>query len=129
MKIWVSCDMEGAAGIVDWDPRRPGGARYALGCALMQEEATAAIEGAAAGGATEFVVNDSHSRMTNLDPRKIAGRASYLSGRHKPMYMVEGLDDSFDAVFLVGYHGSISGRPAALSHTYYPELFAGVRGK
>jgi D-amino peptidase len=43
------------------------------------------------------------------------------------MYMVEGLDDSFDAVFLVGYHGSISGRPSTLSHTYNPEVFAGVK--
>ena len=127
MKIWISCDMEGVAGIVDWDQCRPGSGGYPLGCALLQDEVNAAIEGATAGGATEFVVNDSHGRMTNLDPRKIAGRASYLSGRHKPMYMVEGLDDSFDAVFLVGYHGSISGRPSTLSHTYNPEVFAGVR--
>ena len=80
MKIWISCDMEGVAGIVDWDQCRPGGDGYALGCALMQDEVNAAIEGAMAGGATEFVVNDSHSRMANLDPRKIAGTASYLSG-------------------------------------------------
>ena len=73
MKIWISCDMEGVAGIVDWDQCRPGGDGYALGCALMQDEVNAAIEGAMAGGATEFVVNDSHSRMANLDPRKIAG--------------------------------------------------------
>jgi len=119
--------MEGVAGIVDWDQCRPGSDGYPLGCALLQDEVNAAIEGAIAGGATEFVVNDSHSRMANLDPRKIAGRASYLSGRHKPMYMVEGLDDSFDAAFLVGYHGSISGRPSTLSHTYNPEVFAGVR--
>jgi D-amino peptidase len=65
--------------------------------------------------------------MANLDPRTIAGNASYLSGRHKPLYMVEGLDDSFDAVFLIGYHGSISGRPSTLSHTYNPEVFSGVR--
>ena len=127
MKIWISCDMEGVAGIVDWDQCRPGSSGYALGCELLQDEVNAAIEGAVAGGATEIVVNDSHSRMANLDPRKIAGGASYLSGRHKPMYMVEGLDDSFDAVFLVGYHGSISGRPSTLSHTYNPEVFAGVR--
>ena len=127
MKIWISCDMEGVAGIVDWDQCRPGSAGYALGCELFQGEVNAAIEGAVAGGATEIVVNDSHSRMANLDPRKIAGGASYLSGRHKPMYMVEGLDDSFDAVFLVGYHGSISGRPSTLSHTYNPEVFTGVR--
>jgi D-amino peptidase len=127
MKIWISCDMEGVAGVVDWDQCRVGGSGYALGCALLQDEVNAAIEGAVAGGATEIVVNDSHSRMANLDPRKIAGGASYLSGRHKPMYMVEGLDDSFDAVFLVGYHGSISGRPSAMSHTYNPEVFSGVR--
>jgi D-amino peptidase len=127
MKIWISCDMEGVAGIVDWDQCRPGGEGYSLGCALMQAEVNAAIEGALAAGATEFVVNDSHGRMANLDPRQIAGGASYLSGRHKPLYMVEGLDDSFDAVFLIGYHGSISGRPSTLSHTYNPEVFSGVR--
>ena len=27
MKIWISCDMEGVAGIVDWDQCRPGGSR------------------------------------------------------------------------------------------------------
>lgn len=127
MKIWISCDMEGVAGIVDWDQCRPGSPGYELGCALLLDEVNAAIDGAVAAGATEIVVNDSHSRMANLDPRKIAGSASYLSGRHKPMYMVEGLDDTFDAVFLVGYHGSISGRPSTLSHTYNPEVFAGVR--
>jgi D-amino peptidase len=127
MKIWISCDMEGVAGVVDWDQCRPGGPGYALGCALLQDEVNAAIEGAVAGGARQIVVNDSHGRMANLDPRKIAAGASYLSGRHKPMYMVQGLDDSFDAVLLVGYHGSISGRPSALSHTYNPEVFAGVR--
>lgn len=127
MKIWISCDMEGVAGIVDWDQCRPGNPGYALGCALMQDEVNAAIEGAVAGGTTEIVVNDSHGTMANLDPRAIAGGASYLSGRHKPMYMVQGLDATFDAAFLVGYHGSISGRPSTLSHTYNPQVFAGVR--
>ena len=40
---------------------------------------------------------------------------------------MEGLDGSFDGVFLVGYHGSISGRPSTLSHTYNPEVFAAAR--
>jgi len=127
VKIWISCDMEGVAGIVDWDQCLAGSPGYALGCALLQAEVNAAIEGAASAGAREIIVNDSHGRMANLDPRKIAGGASYLSGRHKPMYMVQGLDESFDAVFLVGYHGSISGRPSTLSHTYNPEVFAGIR--
>lgn len=125
MKIWISFDMEGVAGIVDWEQCRPtGGPAYALGCALLQDEVNAAIEGAIAGGATEVVLNDSHGRMANLDPRLIAGNATYVSGGHKPRYMMQGLDETADAVFLVGYHGSISGRPSTLSHTYSPEVFS-----
>jgi D-amino peptidase len=128
VKIWISCDMEGVAGIVDWDQCRPGGgARYAIGCELMLDEVNAAIEGALAGGATEVVLNDSHGTMANLDPRRVAGGASYIAGRHKPMYMMEGLDRTVDAAFFVGYHGSISGRPSTLSHTYNPEVFAAAR--
>ena len=128
MKIWMSFDMEGVAGIVDWDQCRPtGGARYETGCQLMLDEVNAAIEGAVAGGATEIVLNDSHGTMANLDPRRIAGGASYISGRHKPRYMMQGLDETFDAAFLVGYHGSISGRPSTLSHTYNPEVFSAAR--
>ncbi len=128
MKVWMSLDMEGVAGVVDWDQVRPGnGPSYALGCELLLGETNAAIEGAIAGGATEIVLNDSHSRMANLDPRAIAGNAQYITGRHKPRYMMEGLDASFDAIFFVGYHGSISGKPSTLSHTYNPEVFSGAR--
>lgn len=125
MKVWISFDMEGVAGIVDWDQCRPGsGASYTMGCELLQDEVNAAITGAIAGGATEIVLNDSHSSMANLDPRRIAGNAKYLSGRHKPRYMMQGLDETFDAIFFLGYHGSISGRPSTLSHTYNPEVFS-----
>jgi len=128
MKIWMSFDMEGVAGIVDWEQCRPsGGARYDIGCRLLLDEVNAAIEGAIAGGATEVVLNDSHRAMANLDPRLIAGGAGCITGRHKPLYMMEGLDDTVDAAFLVGYHGSISGHPSTLSHTYNPEVLAGAR--
>lgn len=127
MKVWMSLDMEGVAGIVDWDQCRPGSPSYALGCELLQAEVNAAIEGAIAGGATEVVLNDSHSRMANLDPRAIAGEARYISGRHKPLYMMQGLDETVDAIFFVGYHGSISGAASTMSHTYNPEVFSGAR--
>jgi D-amino peptidase len=128
VKIWISFDMEGVAGIVDWEQCLPaGGARYAVGCALMLDEVNAAIEGALAGGATEVLLNDSHGGMANLDPRLLAGGAGYIAGRHKPLYMMQGLDETVDAAFLVGYHGSISGRPSTLSHTYNPEVFAAAR--
>ncbi|WIB12692.1 M55 family metallopeptidase [Curtobacterium sp. MCPF17_052] len=111
MKIWISYDMEGVAGIVDWDQCRPGSDGYALGCALLLDEVNAAIEGAVAGGATEVLLNDSHSRMSNLDPRAVVhpDKVRFITGRHKPMYMMQGLDDTVDGAFLIGYHGSISG--------------------
>ncbi len=126
MKVFISFDMEGVAGIVDWSQCRPPGQPYEEGRALLLGEVNAAIDGALAGGATEIVCNDSHGAMNNLNPADLHGRAAYIAGRHKPGYMMEGLDDSFDAVFLVGYHGSISGEPSVLSHTYNPSVISRV---
>jgi D-amino peptidase len=117
--------MAGTAGVVDWDHCLPGQPEYEYYRTLLQDEVNAAIEGALAGGATEFLVNDSHSKMHNLRPDRLAGRARYLSGRHKPLYMMQGLDASFDAVFFVSYHGSMSAS-APLSHTYNPRAIAEV---
>lgn len=125
MKVFISSDMEGTAGVVDWDHVRARGPRYEYFCELLTGEINAAIDGAMRAGATEFLVNDSHGSMANLRPDRLAGSASYLSGRYKPMYMMEGLDGSFDAVFFVSYHGSM-GTASTLSHTYYPAAFAEV---
>ncbi|HVH95075.1 MAG TPA: M55 family metallopeptidase [Nocardioidaceae bacterium] len=128
MRIFISFDMEGVAGIVDWSQCQPsGGAAYERGCALLLGEVNAAIDGALAGGADQIVLNDSHGSMFNLDPASIRPPATYLSGRHKPGYMMEGIDETFDAIFFIGYHGSISGEPSTLSHTYNPEVISGVR--
>jgi D-amino peptidase len=127
MKIFLSFDMEGVAGVVDWSQCRPtGGDAYRTGCRLLLGEVNAAIDGAVAGGADQVVLNDSHGAMFNLDPAEIHRPATYLAGRHKPGYMMQGLDDSFDAAFFVGYHGSISGEPSAMSHTYNPEVITAV---
>ena len=126
MKVFISFDMEGVAGIVDWSQCRAPGQPYEEGRALLLGEVNAAIDGALAGGATEIVCNDSHGAMNNLNPADLHGRAAYIAGRHKPRYMMEGLDDSFDAVFFVGYHGSISGEPSVLSHTYNPSVVSRV---
>ncbi len=126
MKVYLSSDMEGTAGIVDWEQCLGPGPEYEIGRRLLLDEVNAAIDGALAAGATEVLVNDSHSVMRNLPPASLHGRAGYLSGRHKPAYMTEGLDDTFDAVFFVSYHGS-AGTSSVLSHTYNPAAVTGVR--
>jgi D-amino peptidase len=127
MRVYVSTDMEGTAGIVDWAQCVGDGPEAAAGRELLLAEVNAAIDGARAGGATEVVVNDSHSVMRNLAAERLHGRATYISGSHKPLYMMEGLDSSFDAIFFVSYHGSMGGDPAVLSHTYNPRAVAEVR--
>jgi D-amino peptidase len=126
VQVFISFDMEGVAGIVDWSQCRAPGQPYEEGRRLLLGEVNAAIEGAVAGGATEIVCNDSHGTMFNLDPAALRGRAAYVAGRHKPMYMMQGLADSADAVFMIGYHGSVSGDSSVLSHTYNPQVISHV---
>ncbi len=118
--------MEGVAGIVDWSQCRGPGQPYEEGRRLLLGEVNAAIDGALDAGATEIVCNDSHGTMNNLDPAELHGQASYVSGRHKPLYMMQGLDATADLVFMVGYHGSISGESSVLSHTYNPSVISHV---
>ncbi|MGC4110028.1 MAG: M55 family metallopeptidase [Nocardioides sp.] len=126
MKVYVSVDAEGVAGISDWDQCIAGGDDYALGRELVLGEVNAAIAGAVEAGATEILVNDSHSLMRNLPPAALGAHASYLSGRFKPLYMMEGLDASYDAALFVGYHAAMP-TPGVLSHTYNPRAISDVR--
>jgi D-amino peptidase len=125
--VYISTDFEGVAGIVDWDQIMVGSHDYELGRRLLLGELNAAIEGAIEAGATEFVVNDSHSTMRNLPPDLVGGHATLISGKHKPLYMMEGLDATFDAIFFLGYHGSVGASQAILSHTYNPRAIWEVR--
>jgi D-amino peptidase len=126
MRVFISSDMEGTAGIVDWSQCRGPGADYETGRCLLLDEVNAAIDGALDGGATEIVVNDSHGAMANLPPSQLRAGASYVSGRHKPLYMMQGLDDTFGAAFFVSYHGSM-GSNGVLSHTYNPRAVTAAR--
>ncbi len=127
MKLFLSTDFEGTSGIVAWEQIMEGQAEYAQGRKLLTDEVNAVITGAQDAGASEFVVNDAHSVMRNLHPQDLAGRATLITGRHKPLYMMQGLDDSFDGACFVSYHGSIGAEHAVLSHTYNPGAIWEVR--
>jgi len=126
MKVYLSSDMEGTAGIVDWEQCVAPGTRYEEGRELLLAEVNAAIAGSLDAGAKTVVVNDAHSTMYNLPPQRLAGAAEYVSGQAKPLYMMQGLDSSFDAVLFVSYHAS-AGTSGVLSHTYNPAAVSEVR--
>ncbi len=128
MKLYLSCDMEGTAGVCSWKQCDPSDRHeYPVYRTYMTREVTAAIEGARERGVTEILVNDSHWSMHNLlfDELPADDALRVLSGAPKPCSMGQGLDATFDAVFLTGYHAK-SGDAAALSHTMTDEVVYGV---
>ncbi len=127
MKLYLSTDFEGTSGIVAWEQIIEGNAEYEQGRRLLTAEVNAVIRGALLAGASEFVVNDAHHYMRNLHPQDLIGRATLITGKHKPLYMMEGLDSSFDGVCFVSYHGSIGAERSVLSHTYNPAAIWEVR--
>lgn len=129
MKIYISCDMEGIAGVCSWQQvdARKYTSEYFIYQRLMTEEVCAAIAGARSAGATEIVVNDSHGPMRNLLLDELPDDVRIIFGNRKPFSMVQGLDNSFAGVFFTGYHGAIGDSDATLCHTYTPSVVYRVR--
>ena len=92
MKIFISADIEGIAGVMRPEQCTPGNPEYQLARGLMEQEVNAAIEGAFAGGATEVVVADSHAQMTNLRAENLDPRARLVQGKPRGLSMVEGIE-------------------------------------
>ncbi|MCX6576039.1 MAG: M55 family metallopeptidase [Candidatus Aminicenantes bacterium] len=118
LKVFISVDMEGICGVINWDETSQGGPDYPLFRKLMTQEANAAIEGALAAGATEILVRDSHGSGRNILPDLLRPEARLLRDwTYGPLSMMEGIDKSFDAVIFIGYHARAGTPDAVLKHT------------
>jgi D-amino peptidase len=119
LKVFISIDMEGLAGVVaGGDVSMGPNSDYAHFRSIMAGEANAAIEGAIRAGATYVLVRDSHGSKQNLLPGDVDPRASLLRGSSTgPKNMMEGIDSTFDAVVFVGYHAKAGTPGAILEHT------------
>jgi D-amino peptidase len=117
MKILISADMEGVTGVTAPEDVHPGTPSYERFRRLFMHDVNAAIAGAFEGGATEVVVNEGHNRMRNLFIEDLDARAQLISGGHKPLIMMEGIDRGVDLAFFIGYHAPF-GEPGVLSHMF-----------
>ena len=116
-KVYISVDLEGISGINGDNQTSATGAEYGRARKLMVEDANAAIRGAFEGGATDVLVNDSHGGQRNLLPEDLDPRARLISHSFKRHGMMEGLDESFDAVIFVGYHAKAGSSRGLFAHT------------
>ena len=127
MRIYVSVDMEGCAGIVHREQTDPKGYDYEIARRLMAAEANAAVAGAFDAGATEVVISDSHggNGKRNLIPTDLDPRAQLINGVPRRLGQVEGIDDDYAALLMVGYH-TRHGRSGVLSHTTNGQAIANL---
>jgi D-amino peptidase len=118
MKIYISADIEGVAGVPSWEYGSRKNLDYGIGRDLMAEEVNAAIGGSLDAGAKEIIVNDSHASMVNLIPTKIHRAAKLLQGEVKPWSMMQGMDKRYDAALFIGYHSMAGTWQGSMAHTY-----------
>jgi D-amino peptidase len=119
VKVYISVDMEGIAGVSHPKPTERADSGYPAAVDLMVGEANAAIEGALAGGATEVLVNDSHGGMYNLRPADLHPEARVLQGQ-KAWSMVAGAgpDAGIGVALFVGYHARAGHPTGTIAHTF-----------
>ncbi|MBV9271187.1 MAG: M55 family metallopeptidase [Candidatus Eremiobacteraeota bacterium] len=128
MRLYVSCDMEGTAGVCSWMQCNPeNNNEYPVYRRYMTQEVRAAVEGAREGGATEFLINDSHWDMRNLLWDELPPDVRMISGSRKPYSMTEGLSREDAGTFFTGYHARAGAMNGALAHTYTAETIYEVR--
>jgi len=127
MKILISADMEGATGVTWPADVDPGTEQWQRCRRMFTSDVNAAVAGFLEAGADTVVINEAHSTMRNLLLEELDDRAVMLTGRHKDLSMVEGIQHGdVDGVAFLGYHAP-AGAEGVLAHTYLANSITAVR--
>ncbi|MCD6362358.1 MAG: M55 family metallopeptidase [Armatimonadetes bacterium] len=119
MKMYLMTDLEGVAGVFNWENRDDethynAARRLRIG-RWLAEEVNAAVDGFIAGGADEVIVNDGHGSGATIDLDVADPRAMYIHGRERPRWLP--YLDTCDATGIVGAHAKASTPGGNLYHT------------
>ena len=126
LKVYISADMEGIAGVVSGEQLGPTGFEYGRFREFMTAEVAAAIAAAREVGAGEIVVSDSHGNGQNLLLERLPADVTVIRSWPRPLGMMEGIDSTFDAAILIGYHASTTSQTGVRAHTLSSANYAGV---
>ena len=116
-KVYISVDMEGISGVTGDDQVSAGAPEYGRSRKLMAEDANAGHSRRVRRRRADVLVNDSHGGQRNLLPEDLDPRARLISHSFKRYGMMEGLDETFDAVVFVGYHAKADAPRGLFAHT------------
>lgn len=126
LKVYISVDMEGIAGVVTGDQLGPSGFEYGRAREFMTGEALAAIAAAREAGATEIVVSDSHGNGESLLIDQFPDDVRIVRSWPRPLMMMEGIDSTFAAAIFIGYHASTTSPAGVRAHTISSANYASV---
>jgi len=118
MKVYISADIEGITGATHWDETEKKHPDYEEFREQMTAEVIAACEGAIKAGAQEVWVKDAHDSARNIMASRLPPEVRLLRGwSGHPYLMMDGLDESFQAVMMIGYHSRAGSSTSPLAHT------------
>ena len=127
LKVFISADLEGVAGVVNAAQLSTAGFEYGHFRHLLTEEVNACIEGSFEAGATSITVADSHGNGLSILPDKINQKVRLIRAWPRPLEMMQGVDQGFDAAILLGYHASVNTPAAVRAHTLSSRRYFDVR--
>lgn len=122
MNVYISCDIEGVGCVVRPEHSTIPGRDYIQSRRLMTGEVNAAVAGAFEAGASEVVVADSHNVGLNILPEELDERAELIMGSPRPLSMMEGVEEGFDAVFFIGYHAKPGTPDGLIVHNHHSRI-------
>ncbi|MEE9162885.1 MAG: M55 family metallopeptidase [Candidatus Neomarinimicrobiota bacterium] len=126
LKVYISADMEGVAGVVTGEQLGPSGFEYGRFRQFMTAEVLAAVEGAREAGATEILISDSHGNGQNLLIEQFSDDIQIVRAWPRPLMMMQGIDASFDAAIFIGYHAATTNPAGVRAHTFSSARLTGV---
>jgi D-amino peptidase len=127
LKVYISVDMEGVVGVVTGDHLGPTGFEYQKAREWLTAEVNTAIRAAKEAGATEIVVSDSHGNGENILLDLLPSDVLLVRSWPRPLMMMQGIDESFDAVLFIGYHASTTNSTGVRAHTMSSGTLTGVK--
>jgi len=104
LKVYISADMEGVVGAVTGDQLGPTGFEYGRFRQIMTNE-------------------DGENLLIEQLPQDI----QLIRSWPRPLMMMEGIDESFDAAIFLGYHASTTNTQGVRAHTISSSNLTAVR--
>ncbi|MDE2998385.1 MAG: M55 family metallopeptidase [Gemmatimonadota bacterium] len=133
--VYMMTDLEGVAGVDDWDPRHREDATTAKGVydraemqRLLTGEVNAAAEGLFAAGVEEVIINDAHGAGRTILSEELVSGVKLVQGVKRPCWL-PGLSPGFDALIQVGMHAMTGTPNGCLAHSMSRDIIYRVNGE